>query len=96
MIEHPEENFDQIRLQHCLHVLVVHQQIPQRSSQRANALQCEEIWRGVVFAQIRVDGFQHEGVLREEEGSLGVYAEEQQGVYRVDDLIADVALETHY
>jgi hypothetical protein len=43
-----------------------------------------------------VDGFQHKGVLREEEGSLGVYAEEQQGVYRVDDLLAHIALETHY
>lgn len=40
--------------------------------------------------------FENVRILQEEEGSLGVDAEEEESIDGVDDLIADVAMETHY
>ena len=43
-----------------------------------------------------MDGFQNEGILREEERSLSIYAKEKESIDRVYDLLPHVALEAHY
>ena len=75
---------------------MVHQEVPEGGSEGAEALEGKEVrWR-VVFGDVGVDGLEDEGVLGEEEGGFGVYAEEQQRVDGVYCFLAIAALETHY
>lgn len=79
-LEQSEEGLDQIRLQHCLGILVVHEQIAKGSSEGSETLKSEYVFWRVGSVEVGVNCFQNEGVLIEQKGGLGVNAEEQQGI----------------
>lgn len=52
---------------------MVHEEVSEREGQCPQALEGEEIGRGIIFGEEGVHGFDDEGILREEEGRFGVY-----------------------
>ena len=73
LLKHPEKNLHQVGVKHCVQIFVVHEEVSEREGQCPEALEGEEIGRGIIFGEEGVHGFDDEGILGEEEGRFGVY-----------------------